>query len=166
MPTVPPGNKQIGEEATIVVASLTAVKSINSHNLTGFSTVKQTDAPTPTGVKNKLIGELATVTVAKAANKGVSCQSLAGYAAVFYSPPTKLKIQEVAGYAAVKDVATTFIASAPQNKFIGELSTVAVYSLDPNQLLTCSNLTGYAVVKEFHPRKELTIFNIEYAAEN
>ena len=164
MVIVPPGNKQIGDYSTVAVLS-TEHKVLNISQLEGIAVVANTASVPVQPVKNILIGEQATVAILSA-NNAISCLQFEGIAVVQYAPPTKLITRQMEGIAVVSSN-TTPPNSPVENLFIGEFSTTAVMSLETNMAaVSCLQLEGIAVVQKFIPRKELTTFNIEYAAEN
>lgn len=168
MPTVPVGNKQLGELSSVaVIASKNSDGALRSLNLATYAVV-QSNAPTqPVVVKNKFLGELSTVAAVK--NNGASSVTAAVismYAVVKLAPPTSITATNFTGLALIKSDVTQEIA-APQTKFINEFSTIAAITMSYSETasLVASTLSMYAVVKYVKPRKELTIFNIEYAAD-
>lgn len=169
MPTVPVGNKQLGELSSVaVVASKTDTGVLRALEVATYAVALSNTPAQPVGVKNKFIGELSSIITTKMKNSGTSINAvtLSMYAVVKLAPPTALVATEIASYALIKsDIVTP--AVLPQSKFINEFTTVAAVTVkDPTIVnLQAINLAMYAVVKYIKPRKELITLNIEYTAD-
>lgn len=170
MPTVPVGNKQLGELSSVaVVASKSSAGTLHALDVAAYAVALSNTPTQPVGVKNKFVGELSSIVTTKMKSSGASINAatLAMYAVVKLSPPTAIVATEIASYALIKSDVVPPITT-PQSKFINEFTTIAAIAVkDPTAInLQAANLAMYAVVKYTKPRKELTTFNIEYAAEN
>lgn len=163
MPTVPVGNKQIGEFTGVVTVS-TPNTTIHDSLLQGSAVVQTTTIPTPSSVENKQIGEFTGVVTVSTPNPVVHTSVIQGLAVVVYAPPSSIKTSILQGIAVVKDTVAINTQVDVENKQIGEFSSIVTVST-PNDTISCSIIQGLAVVQEYQPRKELTIFNIDYAAD-
>lgn len=163
MPTVPPGNKNIGELSSVSVVGTVKTSLVKALQLQQGVLVAPTTPPSVSAPANKLLGELTSVLTIGAKNKTILVRQVQGAAVVFYSPPTTITNYQLQGGAVVDPV--TKPATAPtDNKFVGELTTIGVFGL-VNQRLSIMQVQGAAVVQQYQPRKELTTFNVDYAAD-
>ena len=160
MPTVPVGNKQIGEFSGVVTVS-TPNTTIHDSIIQGSAVVQTETVPTPSGVENKQIGEFTGIVTVSTPNETIHASVLQGLAVVVYAPPTSIKTSILQGIAVVKDGSLPDSTSGVENKQIGEFSSIVTVST-PNDTISCSIIQGLAVVKEFEPRNELVTFNIEF----
>lgn len=163
MATVPPGNKQIGEFTAIASVSVGGTL-VSATLLEGYAVVDPTTKPAIQGVQNKQIGEFTSIaTVGN--NPLLSCVLLEGYAVVSNAPPASASLKLLEGYTVVKDSVGDYPVAGLQNKQIGDFVSIATLSMSDNSITSCLQLEGFALVQEFVPRNELTVFNIEYAAD-
>ena len=166
MPTVPPGNKQIGELTTVVTYGEN--QSIANHTLEGNAVVLKPNPTTPINVQNKQIGELTTV-VTYGETSSIAAHVLSGFAVVHYYIPPPPDYYTLENYVTEGNVVVFDNLEHPYNIIptepvqitgISSIATIHSASHVINHVLS-----GFAVVQEFVPRKELTVFNIEYTAD-
>ena len=170
MSVVPPGNKQLGEFSVITTYSAASgVTQSNSKVVQGQLLVVQDNAPAPSPVHNLQLGESSTVLTYGAVDSvtNISTGVIQGLAVFKLEPQTIYKDYIIQGTLTVVDSeANTVEPSAIKPLQFGEQSTIITYGATPDLIsLSCNQLEAFAVVQEFVPRNELTIFNIEYAAD-
>lgn len=171
MATVPVGNKQVGEYAVIsTVGSVNDRTNVN--NLLGTAVVADPTVVIP-AIKNKFIGEYTNIVTVGVSSNGLAVANLAGFAIVqnpaelaLYNPPYsfKLKIPDLFSSVVVADNAQVLEIPALKNKQIADYTGIVTYA-NEQDAATIHHIAAYVIVKEFHPRKELTTFNIEYAED-
>ncbi len=165
MATVPVGNKSVGEVAVIATYSIKNI-SIKLNQLASYALVSNNvGGLLPNNTNNKMIMETSVIaTTGSTPKANVRVNQLSSYAVIFYDPPTGLSAAQLDAKVVVLDTTSNLVASPLLNKFVGEVSVLATTAIKDS--VNINQLCGYVVVKQTHPRKELTVFNIEYAAEN
>ena len=167
MAIVPPGNKQIGEFATIAVATpadnTTGLINWGVNNIA--LTYNQAVTTVPSKVNWVQLFEFATIAVATPIATQLTCYGGLATAVVQYLQET-VYYNNVIATTALVDSGEELQLSPLLNTMIGEFSTVAVAELNPDILqASCSSVQAFVLVQPYIPRKELTTFNIEYAED-
>ena len=169
MPTTPPGNKQIGDLTVIAVhGALTNDRTVTGKLLEGLVIVKDsTNTNVGLPPKNIFLGDITPVAVAGAKFNAqtINAKLLQALVVVKYAPPNSMQAKLLQSLVVVQQdsIATP---NKPANLMIGDLGAIAVVGNNStDQTVSCKMLQVLVVVKEFHPRKEVTTFNIEYAAD-
>ena len=168
MAVVPPGNKQLGEHVAIAIATPTQDKvSATNYSISTTAVVRNiTNASEPMPVNWIQLGEFTTVGIATPDKQVINLNAVSVLAVVSLAQPTVYRNMTAFTTALVKDP-----IDVPLTPFspilLGDHSAVAVAVPDESKISAeCLTISVLAVVKPYYPRKELTIFNIEYAAEN
>lgn len=168
MPTIPPGNKQIGDYVVIATATVDdSIKKLVNWNISSLCLIEDSNNLTQAkAISSVGLGDYSAIAVAINSTNQCKCYNVQVAAVVFYAKPTIYKNCAMLSTALVSD-GTTYSLPEPKNTFIGDYTLVAtVEQTSDITPVDCYSIQAFAVVQEFVPRNELTIFNIEYAAES
>ena len=160
MGTVPTGNKQLGKVSVVAVTS--ASDSLHAETVTGVGILSAPNPPPAIPVKRVGLGvvDIAAVTSNITA---LHVETIAGFAVLQYLPPQSLAAETVTGLGILHDSTVQDTSTAPKNLMLGKVALAAVASNATT--ITVETCVAFAVLREFHPRKEHTTITIEYGAE-
>ena len=168
MPTVPPGNKQIGDATSIVVVNtVDGTTGINNYAISGFAVTEDTNNTINSQpIHNVQIGDITSIAVVLPdAATNLYAQTLTAFALVHYAPPTVFHNMSTVSLALVESEGDVQIPPL-KNVMLGSQSSIVVTTNNPDINTTaCNSIQGFVVVQEYQPRKELTVLNIEYTAD-
>ena len=160
MGTVPTGNKQLGK---ISVAAVTSTSSnIQVETMVGAGILLAPNPPPIVPIKNVGLGAVRVAAITTNIT-ALHSESVVGLAVLQYLPPKSLAAETVTGLGVLRDATVQDTSTTPKNLMLGKVGAAAVIS--SNQQIDVETLMAFAIVREFHPRKEHTTINIEYGAD-
>ena len=160
MGTIPTGNKQLGKVSVVGVSS--SAKSLQVETITGVGVLLAPSPPPVIAVKNAGVGKVSAAVITSSITS-LQAESVIGFAVLQYLPPQTLAVETVTGLSVMRDSTVQDTTAPPKNVMLGKVALAAVTS-NPTTI-TVETCVAFAVLREFHPRKEHTTITIEYGAE-
>lgn len=170
MSAVPPGNKQVGENSTIVAyGNIENYTYLKNYTLNGVALTQDGSSITPKAISNAMVGEnsiIVTYSTPLDAG-GFRTYVTNGYVVVQELPTAVYKNFLIDVFAVVstpteEKPSTTIL----KNIMVGDSTLIPTIGQQPNTTYLKSNVViGYLVVKEVKKRKETTTFNVSLHTE-